>query len=543
MRLRRPILILALKLALVCLSYVAAGRLGLSVPFTNANISPVWFPAGVGVAAVAILGYEVWPGVFLGAFLTNFFSPIPHTAALGIGVGNTLAVVATAYLLKRTSFNQELARLRDVLSLLAAGSVGVIASASVGVASLYAVHLRAWSSPGSAWLIWWAGDLLGIILIVPLVLSFRRLRYEPKKIKEMAVLTVSLAILTPLVFDDRVMFPVKQQMAAFFLFPFMIWAAVRLGVSAVAIAMNVISLVAIWETGRSSGPFIGNLPQQNAAMLQFFVASLSLTGLVLSAVIRERDEVQHALEVQTGLRKAQELLQQHEKVLRESEKLATTGRMAAALAHEINNPLEAVTNFLYLMRSDQGLSRESRGFLEKADEELKRVAHITRHTLSFHKGTSKETEFNLESVCDEILSLIRPRIESKSLDIRKCYTPDPEIAGIESETRQVISNLLINATQAAPDSSTITLIIDRPERGMVRFAIEDCGPGITEGNAARLFEPFFTTKEFGTGLGLWVSRDILRRNGGDLILESRKDPTRFSASFRAAALASGSVAG
>jgi signal transduction histidine kinase len=163
--------------------------------------------------------------------------------------------------------------------------------------------------------------------------------------------------------------------------------------------------------------------------------------------------------------------------------------------------------------------------------------------LSFHKGTSKETEFNLKSVCDEILSLIRPRIDSKSLQIEKHYAADPEIAAIESETRQVISNLLINATQAAPDCSTITLIIDRAARGMIRFAVEDFGPGITEGNEVRLFEPFFTTKEVGTGLGLWVSRDILRRNGGDLMLENRKDPTRFSASFRAAALASGSTAG
>jgi len=542
MQTKRPILALALKLSAVCLCYLAAGKLGLSVPYTNANISPVWFPAGLGVAAVVILGYEVWPGVFLGAFLTNFFSSIPHIAAFGIGVGNTVAVVTTAYLLERASFNRELARLRDVLALLAAGSVGVIASASVGVATLYGVHLRAWSSPGSAWLIWWAGDLLGIVLIVPLVLSFRGLRYDPKRARELAILTASIVILTPLVFDDRVMFPVKQQMAAFFLFPFVIWAAVRLGVSAVAVATNVISLVAIWETARSSGPFVGNLPQQNAAMLQFFIASLSLTGLVLSAVIRERDEVRHALEVQTGLRHAQELLQQHEKVLRESEKLATTGRMAAALAHEINNPLEAVTNFLYLMRSDKGLSHESRGFLEKAEEELKRVAHVTRHTLSFHKGTSKETVFNLEPVCDEILSLIRPRIEAKGLRIEKHYSDDLKITAVESETRQVISNLLINATQAAPDFSTITLSIDRPEPGMIRLAVEDCGPGIAEENEARLFEPFFTTKEVGTGLGLWVSRDILRRNGGDLRLESRKGPTRFSALFKAAALARDIVA-
>jgi signal transduction histidine kinase len=138
--------------------------------------------------------------------------------------------------------------------------------------------------------------------------------------------------------------------------------------------------------------------------------------------------------------------------------------------------------------------------------------------------------------------LIRPRIESKGLRIEKHYSDDLKIMAVESETRQVISNLLINATQAAPDSSTVTLSIDRLEPGMIRLAVEDRGPGIAEENEARLFEPFFTTKEVGTGLGLWVSRDILRRNGGDLRLESRKGPTRFSALFKAAVLARDIVA-
>src|SRR5690242_2114244 len=242
---RRPIFAFLLKLTAAGLCYFAAGRAGLSIPFSNGIISSFWFPAGIGVATVVLLGYQMWPAIFLGAFLANFFSPIPHTAAVGIGVGNTLAVMATAFLLKQGSFNPELTRLRDVLLLLLAGSLGVLSSASIGVASLYTEGLRAWSSPGSAWIVWWVGDLLGVILVVPLVLSFRNLRYDFARAKEFWVLTVSLTIVAAIVFDNRVVLAVKDQMGAFFLFPFMIWAAVRHGTSTVAVAMNIIALAAI----------------------------------------------------------------------------------------------------------------------------------------------------------------------------------------------------------------------------------------------------------------------------------------------------------
>jgi signal transduction histidine kinase len=260
-------------------------------------------------------------------------------------------------------------------------------------------------------------------------------------------------------------------------------------------------------------------------------------------VVQERNDVQSALEVQKAQREAQELLRQQEKLLRDAEKLAIAGRMAATLAHEVNNPLEAITNFLYLMRSDQGMSTQSRMFLEKAEDELKRVAHITRQTLSFHKGSVKETDFDLPSMCEEVISLIRPRMESKRLQVQKCFASKSKVTAIESEARQVISNLILNATQAAPPDSVITVMVDAPEAGMVRFAVEDLGSGIPEENESRIFKPFFTTKELGTGLGLWVSQDLLRQNGGDLKLENGKNPTRFGAYFRVGSAAASTTTG
>jgi PAS domain S-box-containing protein len=261
--------------------------------------------------------------------------------------------------------------------------------------------------------------------------------------------------------------------------------------------------------------------------------------IIHSSVLFERNEFVHTrcftFDV-SAEREAQQKLQLQEKALRNSEKLAVTGRMAAALAHEINNPLEAVTNLLYLTRGDSGMSEQSRKFLQLADQELARVAHVSRHTLAFYRGTTREVEFSLEEMCDQLLIIMTSRIAAKGLSVARTYENGSKAVAIDSEARQVISNLILNAIDAAPADSTITLIVDDRKPGSVRFAIEDRGQGVSDETFGRIFEPFFTTKETGTGLGLWVSQDILKRNGGSLVLESRRHPTRFSAYFKSSTM-------
>ena len=141
---RRP-LVLLLKISAVFVFYFVAGRLGLAVPFTNGNVSPFWPPAGVALAAVLLLGYEVWPGIVAGAFLVNFFTPIPHVSALGLAVGNTLGPLLGAFLFRRQGCDPQLHRLRDVLGLIGFGALGTASSATLGVLVLYATGVDAWT--------------------------------------------------------------------------------------------------------------------------------------------------------------------------------------------------------------------------------------------------------------------------------------------------------------------------------------------------------------------------------------------------------------
>jgi integral membrane sensor domain MASE1 len=139
------------RLVAVSAAYFVAGKIGLSIPFTSGNVSPVWPPSGIALAAILTWGYRVWPGIALAAFLVNFMSPIPHTAALGIAVGNTSAALVAAFLLRRISNFQTLGQLRDVFALVSlAGIFSTTIAASVGVASLFLTGVQPWSTYASA---------------------------------------------------------------------------------------------------------------------------------------------------------------------------------------------------------------------------------------------------------------------------------------------------------------------------------------------------------------------------------------------------------
>src|SRR5437016_2817509 len=163
---------LGLECLLVALLYFAAGRLGLAIPFTNGNVSPVWPAAGVALAAALILGPRIWPGIALGAFLVNFFTPIPHLAAVGLMLGNALGPTVGALLIKRKPFAR-IAALGDVVRLIMFGGIGAAISATLGITVLFLTGVQPWRDFTSAWLIWWFGDSMGVLLVTPLLINLR----------------------------------------------------------------------------------------------------------------------------------------------------------------------------------------------------------------------------------------------------------------------------------------------------------------------------------------------------------------------------------
>ncbi len=291
----------ALQFLLAFALYFAVGRLGLAVPFTSANVSPIWPAAGVAVGLLLLWGIRIAPAIAFAAFLVNYLSAIPALAAVGMGVGNASSAVAAAYLLKHLSgFQIPLSRLRDVLRLVMFGAVlPTNIAAFIGVSALVLSHTRAWSGYASAWRIWWLGDAMGVVIAAPLVLNGRDLL---RLCRGWRVLELCLVCLAVLGVSSAIFGPwaaVRDDVLALVVFPFVVWAAIRFRVAGAALASLLVASVAVWGTLRGFGPFVNHSPLHNAVLLQIFIAVSALTGLVLAAVISEREDFQERVEERT----------------------------------------------------------------------------------------------------------------------------------------------------------------------------------------------------------------------------------------------------
>jgi PAS domain S-box-containing protein len=215
---------------------------------------------------------------------------------------------------------------------------------------------------------------------------------------------------------------------------------------------------------------------------------------------------------------------QAQSVLRKAEKLAAAGRLAATVAHEINNPLEAVCNLIYIVKNTGNLPEDIVGYLTMAEQELDRVSHITRQTLGFYRDSSEPGLVPLRGVLESVVRLYENKIKSKSIALEMDMADCPPIQGLQGELKQLVANLISNAADAVEPGGKIRISLApaSAEQGDgLEIQIADDGPGVPEKNRVHIFEPFFTTKEdVGTGLGLWVSKEIAERHGGNIQLDT-----------------------
>jgi signal transduction histidine kinase len=222
----------------------------------------------------------------------------------------------------------------------------------------------------------------------------------------------------------------------------------------------------------------------------------------------------------------------------QTEKLAAAGRLAATVAHEINNPLESVVNLLYLTQLDESLSPTARQYLTAADRELERVSLIARQTLGFYRGTTRREEVDLSELLDSIVAVYSRKLSDKSIVVEKRYRPGCMGSVFAGEVRQLLANLVANAADAMPNSGRLVLKIRKSRAWKdsgppgLRVTVADTGCGIAATELHRIFEPFYSTKkDVGTGLGLWVSNNIVQRHGGSIRVRSRRTPGRSGSVF------------
>ncbi|MEO6815939.1 MAG: ATP-binding protein [Edaphobacter sp.] len=222
------------------------------------------------------------------------------------------------------------------------------------------------------------------------------------------------------------------------------------------------------------------------------------------------------------------LQKKSEELLRRTEKLAVAGRLAASIAHEINNPLEAITNCLYLA-AHTDLSESSRSYIEMAQNELNRVAQITVQTLRFYRGNASDTHIDVHELIETVFALLESRLHGLQIEVLRQFRVASSVVAQAGEIRQVIANLFGNAMDALPNGGRILLRTApthnwRSGKSGIAITVADNGIGMDSETLSRIFEPFFSTKGItGTGLGLWISHEIVTKHHGTLRVRSRAE--------------------
>jgi signal transduction histidine kinase len=501
----------------IAAAYVITGKLGFTLAFVVEQVTAVWPPTGISLAALLLLGLRVWPGVALGAFFVNVFTDVPPAGALGIATGNTLEAVIGWYLLRRSGFGNGLERLSDVFKLLAIGAVlSAIVSATVGTASLCFSGLTNWSAYAHTWLTWWVGDGIAALVVTPLILAWAtapRRSFQTRTLAEAAVLLSAVTLAAVVVFYGEFGEAVSRN--PFIIFPFLIWAPIRFGQQGATTLSLLVSGIAITATVQGSGPFVVASAHESLLLLQAFMGVQAVTAMVLAAVLLER---KHAEAMLSNLARE---LQRSNRELEEFARIAS---------HDLQEPLRKIQAFgdRLVTMLGAGLSEHGRDYLARMQAAAKRMSTLINDLLTYSRVTTKAQPFvqvDLGRIAREVLSDLETRIEETGG--RVALGDLPMIEADPLQMRQLLQNLIGNALKFhRKDIPPVVTVAGEPGgyAQTVQLSITDNGIGFDMKYLDRIFDVFQRlhgrTEYDGTGLGLAVCRKLVERHGGTITATS-----------------------
>ncbi len=504
----------AVVLPLLTAVYIGAAKLGLSLaPNDVKQVTAVWPPAGIALAAVVLLGYRVWPAIALGAFVANITTSNELiSTACAIAAGNTLEALAGAWLLQTVArFDASLSRMTDALALIVLGAgVSTALAATIGVTSLCLAGIHDWSEFGSLWGLWWLGDAMGDLIVAPLILTWARDFRWPRRLAEPTVLFVLLLVVAWFGFGPPSISAGGTRGWAYCMFPLIMWAAVRFGQRGTAAVTVIAAALAIWSTAHGMGPFGGGSVPQRLLTLQMFLGVIAASALLLSAALTERERLQRELQMRVG--------ELHEADRRKDEFLAM-------LAHELRNPLAPIQNALAIL----ALPAASEATIAQAKEVLHRqVQHLTRLVddlldiarISRGKIELRKERVALEMVVGRAVEAARPLIDARQHALMVNLPPEPMSIDVDpTRIAQVISNLLNNAAKYSDPRGQIDLTARR-EGGHLTIKVSDQGIGVSPELLPSIFDLFVQASRGhdrthgGMGIGLTLVRRLIELHGG-----------------------------
>jgi signal transduction histidine kinase len=497
---------LVLGLAIV---YFAAAKLGLGLAVVSEQVSLVWPPSGLALAAVLLFGYRVWPGIFIGALAANVTASSSLVGAFVIATGNTFEAVVAVSLLSRVAFNPRLSRLRDALAfVLLAALLSTTVAATVGSLSLVATGVEPWPSLSTLFRDWWIGDTVGDLTLAPALLSLRGAsgRFERPSLGAL-VLTLGSLLVSVIVFAQPASSMMSDYPLHYLVFPFVTWGALRFGVKGSSLVVVAVAAVANASTAQGLGPFVAYGQEEPLLLLQLFIAVMAVTGLLLGAAVTERDEAHASL-----------LLQDKRK-----------DQFLATLAHELRNPLAPIVAAAHVLRAKAGEPAAA----QRLEQVLSRqLAHLTRlvddlldvSRITSGKVTLERSQVELGDVIQAALEMSLPLTEGRGIRVEVDLAPKVvTVNGDFTRLVQVVFNLISNAVRYGKDQGRIWLRLGADEDEAV-LTVRDDGVGMSEEVIEHAFELFAqgpaTGRGAGLGIGLTLVRQLVELHGGRVRAES-----------------------
>ena len=501
--------------------YFIGGKMGLMLASLHASASPVWPCAGIALAAMLLVGYRVWPAIFIGAFLVNATTAGNAATSLAIAVGNTLEALAGAFLVNQFASGKNVFdRPVGVFKFALAAAISTIISPLFGVTSLAFAGSADWANYGAIWLTWWLGDTTGELVFTPLVVLWGimpRLSWKKQEAVEVVVLLLLLAALSAIVFGGWLDISTKNYPIGFICGPVVIWTAFRFTQRETATGVFILSVIAVWGTLHGFGPFLRETENQSLLGLQSWIAVLTITAMALSAGMAER-------------RRIEEELQQQKSVVETANR--TKDHFLAMLSHELRTPLTPVISALESLETEPTQSADTQASLAMIRRNIELETQLIDDLLDFTRIARDKMQLRLGPVDAHlavwnVVEICRAEATSKRLQVHvnlraKSYHATADTAKFQ----QIVWNLLKNAIKFTPQGGDIIISSENPSETILTLSVRDTGIGMDPEVMQRIFDPFeqgnrsFEQRFGGLGLGLAISKSLAQAHGGMLTAQS-----------------------
>jgi signal transduction histidine kinase/ActR/RegA family two-component response regulator len=504
------------------LIYFVAGKLALKLALVNASASAVWPPAGIALAALLILGYRLWPAIFVGAFLVNVTTAGNIFTSLGIASGNTVEALCGAWLVNRFAGGaQVFDRPQNVFKFAAAALISTSVSPSLGVTSLALGGFAPWSNYWPIWSTWMLGDFSGDLVIAPLLVLWSipvtQRNWNQKAAIEVSVLLLLLVVLGEIVFGGWVPISARNYPISFICGPIVIWTAFRFTPRETATGIFVLSAIAIWGTLHGFGPFILRTDNQSLLMLQAWTAALTITAMAIAAAISEGNRAYAAVE------------QQKEAVEAANR---TKDNFLAMLSHELRTPLTpviAAVDALETETAPSDLAKCSLAMIRRNVElesqlidDLLDLTRIAKDKLQLRFGS-----LDAHAVISNVVETCRAEAQDRQVNVRvNLRAGAHHVLADAAKFQQIVWNLMKNAIKFTGENGDVMVSSTNPEPQTVVISVQDTGIGIEPEIMNRIFDPFeqgehsFQRRYGGLGLGLAILKSLAQAHGGSLTARS-----------------------